>query len=652
MPTPAETARAYHQVTKHHPMRQARSLGYMDWDSQPDPFRRYAGAAEVELGFGAGADPVARVLRLALGLTAWKEYEGNRWALRANPSSGNLHPTEGYVVLPAGRRGLPAGVLHYAPKEHALELRCSLGRGAAEALGERLPEGGFLVALTSVLWREAWKYGERALRYCALDTGHALAAVDYAAACEGLRAVAVPGWSDAQLGALLGVDREGDFAELDPWEHEHPELLLAVVPEGTSGAGFGAMAQGSGAERTSTAASQNERPGETDEPPAATGGEEEQGRDWKAVAAALTPDAVLGLFAEGTWHGTPNALSTEHHEWDVIHATAAATKRTAAQADQHLQAWSSRHGNQNEITSAAHVSRAQAEPDPVASDRPALPAFTPLAPNRLATLVRERRSAVSMVPGPDLALDAFARMLDATLLRHDRAPWRGWSEPSRAHLLLFVHRVEGLERGLYLLERHAGDHDELREAMASELDWRACDELAQVSKVGSARSGEATREAAGEAPDEAPGSAPSDAQSSAHGKAPGDFTHLRLFRLRTGHCEGVARSASCQQDIAADGAFSLGMLTRLGPVVERDPSAYRRLFWECGAIGQALYIEAEAAGQNATGIGCYFDDSVHALVGLTGDTWQVMYHFTVGVASEDARLRTLPPYAHLEGRSE
>lgn len=73
MPTPSEIARAYHQVTKHHVMRQARSLGYLDWDTQPDPFRRFEGAPLVELGLGADADPVARVLRLALGLTAWKE---------------------------------------------------------------------------------------------------------------------------------------------------------------------------------------------------------------------------------------------------------------------------------------------------------------------------------------------------------------------------------------------------------------------------------------------------------------------------------------------------------------------------------------------------------------------------------------------------
>ena len=42
---------------------------------------------------------VASVSLLALGLAAWKVIPGDRWALRCNPSSGNLHPTEGYVAL-------------------------------------------------------------------------------------------------------------------------------------------------------------------------------------------------------------------------------------------------------------------------------------------------------------------------------------------------------------------------------------------------------------------------------------------------------------------------------------------------------------------------------------------------------------------------
>ncbi len=48
------------------------------------------------------------------------------------------------------------------------------------------------------------------------------------------------------------------------------------------------------------------------------------------------------------------------------------------------------------------------------------------------------------------------------------------------------------------------------------------------------------------------------------------------------------------------------------------PSFYRHLFWESGVVGQALYLEAEAAGARATGIGCFYDDPVHDTLGLQG----------------------------------
>ena len=71
---------------------------------------------------------------------------------------------------------------------------------------------------------------------------------------------------------------------------------------------------------------------------------------------------------------------------------------------------------------------------------------------------------------------------------------------------------------------------------------------------------------------------------------------------------------------------------------------YPRLFWEAGRVGQVLYLEAEAAGVRSTGIGCYFDDPVHDLFGLTGRAFQSLYHFTVGGAVDDARLTSEPPY--------
>jgi hypothetical protein len=75
-----------------------------------------------------------------------------------------------------------------------------------------------------------------------------------------------------------------------------------------------------------------------------------------------------------------------------------------------------------------------------------------------------------------------------------------------------------------------------------------------------------------------------------------------------------------------------------------EPWRYRHLFWECGVLGQVLYLEAEAAGVRSTGIGCFFDDEMHALLGIGDHRWQSLYHFTLGGAVDDPRLSTMPPY--------
>ncbi len=132
-PSDAGVLRAYHRASKHHLDRYAPGPGYQDWANQPDPFRVYAGCERVALPLladrldvryadvRAGQLPppapidgphLGVVFELGLGLAAWKEYGGSRWALRCNPSSGNLHPTEGYLLAPT-LPGLPAGVYHY-----------------------------------------------------------------------------------------------------------------------------------------------------------------------------------------------------------------------------------------------------------------------------------------------------------------------------------------------------------------------------------------------------------------------------------------------------------------------------------------------------------------------------------------------------------
>ena len=65
-------------------------------------------------------ETIGAFLELSLGLSAWKSIPGNSWALRVNPSSGNLHPTEAHLILPT-LPGVTAGVFHCNSYLHALE---------------------------------------------------------------------------------------------------------------------------------------------------------------------------------------------------------------------------------------------------------------------------------------------------------------------------------------------------------------------------------------------------------------------------------------------------------------------------------------------------------------------------------------------------
>ena len=57
--TSLSTVFAYHERTKHHFDRYARSLGYLDWANQPNPFRNYRGANETQLELDREPPPLA-----------------------------------------------------------------------------------------------------------------------------------------------------------------------------------------------------------------------------------------------------------------------------------------------------------------------------------------------------------------------------------------------------------------------------------------------------------------------------------------------------------------------------------------------------------------------------------------------------------------
>jgi hypothetical protein len=50
----------------------------------------------------------------------------------------------------------------------------------------------------------------------------------------------------------------------------------------------------------------------------------------------------------------------------------------------------------------------------------------------------------------------------------------------------------------------------------------------------------------------------------------------------------------------------------------------------------------------STGIGCFFDNAMHQVLGIRDHAWQSLYHFAVGGPVDDPRLQTLPSYWYLK----
>ena len=76
----------YHEETKHHLHRYARSAGHMDWRNQPNPFRFYEGADRINLPL-LKHDPAV-------------SYEKLYWNQRGKSAGFTLESLAGFKVGP------------------------------------------------------------------------------------------------------------------------------------------------------------------------------------------------------------------------------------------------------------------------------------------------------------------------------------------------------------------------------------------------------------------------------------------------------------------------------------------------------------------------------------------------------------------------
>jgi nitroreductase len=381
------------------------------------------------------------------------------------------------------------------------------------------------VGLSTVGWREAWKYGERAYRYCQLDTGHAIAALYYAATLLGWRVAEQRQVGTATLASVLGLDRAQDFParKWPETESEEAEVLLAL--------------------------------------------------SWnRDVPAPIDPGKLREAARTTTWNGLASTIDPHPmYRWPIV----------------------------GDITVATRAPDGPGDASPPRPDRPAARASVGHSLRSAADVILGRRSAQRFDSRHWLERRDFFGLLER-LGPDTQGPWDVLGRRHRLDLLLLVHRIIGLDAGLYLLNRAPPDASSLTIELASRFDLSAVEET------------------------------------------PPGVDLRRIVSVESRALARAARSLHCQQDIAAQACFALGMLAELDSAIEQASDGYRSIHREAGALGHVLYLEAEALGLRATGIGCFLDDSVHDLLRLEGTRRQTLYHVAVGRAIEDTRIESAP----------
>lgn len=504
----------YHERTKHTTQRYARSLGYLDWSTQPDPYRVYQGAEEVlmPLSFDNTTPPyhlldtndvpsaplciesVSQLLQFSMGIAAHKAANGNRWSVRCNASSGNLHPTETYLVLPPSTITQQTSIIHYRVKNHSLEVLAELDT----KFWEQMPRDSFLIGFSSIAWREVWKYGERGFRYVHLDVGHAFQSLAVSAKMLGWKISKIEGISQDDLSTLFGLNQDGRF-----FEDETPDIIAVVSKQGINNLSLNSLIENVPLQFNSIA----------------------------------------------------NKLSPSMHSWEIIPQIEQATSSLGK--------------------SQAKVSRDDIEKLPTKESK---------------DVILQRRSVHIM----DKDASKISKEQFHTILRSVSGSLDG--RENATHLCLMLHRVDEYKNGLYLLIRNEKDFESLRQQMHHDFLW--------------------------------------------------ETTSLaNLYFLEARDLQMASKAISCTQDIASDGAFSLGMLCNFSQQLQEfGARRYKELYWECGMIGQQLYLEATSLGLSGTGIGCFLDDTMHYMLGLKSNLFQILYHFTVGRGYVDSRIQTEPAY--------
>lgn len=169
----------YHWATSHSYQSVMMEPNYVNALTQPSPFKFYP---KFYRRFPLEADnPVHSFIHLTSAITLEKVYKDEPYQLRVNPSAGALYPTEIYVQI-RGIEGMIDGIYHLEVATNSLVLIYELIDDGIESyiLSNQVVKG-FIFLVSCVYFRSSWKYKNRSIRYCFLDSGHHLGAIEASA---------------------------------------------------------------------------------------------------------------------------------------------------------------------------------------------------------------------------------------------------------------------------------------------------------------------------------------------------------------------------------------------------------------------------------------------------------------------------------------
>ena len=242
-----QTARSYHDGTKHPAGHLMNPHHRYDPMHNPLPFKIYEGLDPIPLSLetpptslpalSAIATDIAsakvqapdigtitRILHFSAGVTRTIRSPWGEMTFRAAACTGALYHIELYLVC-GDLIGLEAGIYHFDPADSAIvQLRQGdYRRVLVDASGGEpsVANAPAIIVYTDVFWRNAVKYQAREYRHTFWDSGTIIANTLATAAACGLLAKVVAGFSDQAVNQLLDL-------------HTRQEVAVALMPIGVA----------------------------------------------------------------------------------------------------------------------------------------------------------------------------------------------------------------------------------------------------------------------------------------------------------------------------------------------------------------------------------------------------------------------------------